>query len=288
MRFLLRSRRFKIAVAVISVILIASIIIKIAGGIIAPGASVLGAVVSPFEKIGTEISGFFKDINMRTNKFDDIINENEDLKKQINDLTDKLIDYEQNVRENDFYKDYLEIKENHKDFKFEPALLTAYDADDDFSSFTINKGSLAGINAHDPVITNEGLVGYVSSVAPSYSKVTTILSPTINVGGFDNRTGDAGIISGNLSLAGKNKTHLSNLSRSCSVAIGDYIVTSGGGVFPQGLIIGTVDTLEASDTNNSLYAEVTPIVDFKNISECMVITSFAGQGILIDDTNGEK
>lgn len=287
MRLFFRSRRFKIAVSVISVVLVVSIIIRIAGGIIAPGASILGTIAAPFEQLATSVSGFFKDVNTKINRSEELIRENKELQNEIDRLTEKLLDYQDAMQENEFYEDYLEIKEEHQDFKFEPALLTSYDADDEFYSFNINKGSLSGVSAYDPVITSQGLIGYVSQVAPSYSKVTTILSPTINVGGYDNRTGDAGILAGHLSLAGKKLTQLSKLSRSCSVAIGDYIVTSGGGVFPQGLLIGTVSALDASDTNNYLYATISPAVDFENISDCMVITSFAGQGALLSDDTEE-
>lgn len=287
MRLFFRSRRFKIAVTVISVILVVSIIIRIAGGIIAPGASVLGTIAAPFEQLATSVSGFFKDFNTKINRSEELIRENKELQNEITRLTEELLEYQDALQENEFYEEYLEIKEEHQDFKFEPALLTTYDADDEFYSFNINKGSLSGVSAYDPVITSQGLIGYISQVAPTYSKVTTILSPTINVGGYDNRTGDAGILAGHLSLAGKKLTQLSKLSRSCSVAIGDYIVTSGGGVFPQGLLIGTVSALDASDTNNYLYATISPAVDFENISECMVITSFAGQGALLSDDTEE-
>lgn len=288
MRLFLRSRRFKIAATVISVVLVVSIIIRIAGGIIAPGASVLGTIAAPFEQFASSVTRFFNDFNTRVNKSDELVRENEELQNEINRLTQELLDYENALQENEFYEDYLEIKEQHQDFKFEPALLTAYDADNEFYSFNINKGSLSGVAAYDPVISSQGLIGYVSQVAPSYAKVTTILSPTISVGGYDNRTGDAGILSGHLSLAGKKLTQLSKLSRSCSVAIGDYVVTSGGGVFPQGLLIGTVSALDASDTNNYLYATISPAVDFENISECMVITNFAGQGALLSDGTKEQ
>ena len=287
MRFLFRTRRFKITATVICTIIVISIIIKIAGGIIAPGASILGSITAPFQNMATSVSGFFERLNAKQNKYEDLINKNESLQNQVNSLTSNLLEYQEALQENEFYEKYLEIKGDNSDFQFEPALLTAYDADDEFCAFTINKGSLAGVAAHDPVITSEGLIGYVSQVAPSYSKVTTILSPSLNVGGYDNRTGDAGVISGHLSLAGKGLTRLSNLSRSCSVAIGDYVVTSGGGIFPQGLLIGTVSALDASSTNNSLYATIVPSADFKNISKCMVITYFSGQGAMLSDTSGE-
>ena len=68
------------------------------------------------------------------------------------------------MEQNEFYKNYLEIKDDHKDFKFTPATLISRDREDPYKGFVINKGSVNGISAHDPVITEEGLVGYIGEV----------------------------------------------------------------------------------------------------------------------------
>ena len=173
---------------------------------------------------------------------------------------------------------YLEIKENNPDFIFAPAAVISRDNSDPYGSFTINRGSLSDISVYDPVITDAGLVGYITEVGTITAKVTTILSPDLTLGALDSRTGDSGIISGRLRLAEDGMCRFGNLSRSCSVAIGDYIVTSGEGIFPEGLLVGSITSIGADEYNTSIYADITPFVELSEIRNVMVITDFEGQG----------
>lgn len=276
MRYFFKSRRFKIAATILSTLIILAIIARIAGGIIAPHSSVLGSLTAPMQSAFTSVRNFFSDWSDRINGNMKLAEENSALRDKVNELTESLIDYEAAKKENEFLKEYLELKEENIDYQFEAAMLIARDADDLFGGFTINKGSLHGISLYDPVIESGGLVGYVSQVGPSYCKVTTVLSPDITVAAFDRRTDDAGLLSGTLESGEMGCSRLANLSRSCTVAIGDYIVTSGGGVFPEGMLIGTVEEI-GTDFNSSVYAEIKPAVDFENLRDVMVITYFTGQ-----------
>jgi rod shape-determining protein MreC len=65
------------------------------------------------------------------------------------------------------------------------------------------------------------------------------------------------------------------------VAVGDYVITSGEGVFPKGLLIGTIETISNDRYNTSLFASVKPFVDVESIRNVMVITEFKGQGSVL-------
>ena len=62
------------------------------------------------------------------------------------------------------------------------------------------------------------------------------------------------------------------------MAVGDFIVTSGEGIFPEGLLIGTVRSIGSEKYNTSLFAEVEPFANLNDIRDVMVITGFEGQG----------
>ena len=121
-------------------------------------------------------------------------------------------------------------------------------------------------------------MGYVTEVGLTSCKVTTILSHNITLGAIDNRTSDSGIVTGSLSLSQNGLCRFANLSRSCSVAVGDYVITSGEGIFPEGLLIGSVKNIGIDEYNTSVFAEIKPFVEFSEIRSVMVITSFEGQG----------
>ena len=277
MRFFFRSRKFKIISAVTAIILSLTLIAWIAGGIFAPQSSLSGVISSPFQRIATSISNGFKDFTQKFRDNETLIVEKSELQDEINRLNEQIADYEKIKAENEFYKNYLEIKDAHSDFQFESAVIISRDSNDEYGAFTIDAGSVDGIQVHDPVITDAGLVGYVSSVGLTTSKVTTILDPNISVGAIDSRTSDAGIIGGNLALTSSGKTRMYNIRRTSSVAIGDYVVTSGSGVFPKGLLIGKISNISQEEFKTSLYAEIEPFVNVREIRQVMVITDFSGK-----------
>lgn len=281
MRFFFRSRQFKVILTILIALITLSIIFSIIGKTISPQANIVGSITAPIRSAATAVSNAFSTFVKNVNGNNEAMLENTELEAQINELREQLADYEEIKQENEFYKDYLEIKEQNPDFKFADATLIAKDPSDPYKGFVINKGSTDGIKARDPVITDAGLVGYVSEVGLTTSKVTTILSPDLKLGALDNRTNDSGIISGSLEITEKGYTKFQNLSRSCEVAVGDYVITSGEGVFPKGLLIGTIETISNDRYNTSLFASVKPFVDIDSIRDVMIITEFKGQGSIL-------
>lgn len=281
MRFFFRSRQFKILLSILLVLIAVSVTCIIIGGKISPQANIFGTITAPFSALATKVSHIFEDFVSTYKDGNEIMIKNSELENELNEMREALTDYEKIRAENEFYKNYLEIKDNNPDFVFCPSFVISKDTKDPYKSFVINKGSTSGIEQYDPVITDAGLVGFVSEVGLSTSKVSTILSPDVKLGAIDNRTSDAGVLCGSLELASQNRTGLNNLSRSCNVATGDYIITSGEGIFPEGLLIGTIHSIGSDEYNTSIFAEVAPFADFENLREVMVITDFEGQGGLL-------
>ena len=278
MRFFFRSRQFKIFLSVTAAVIALSLVLSLLGNYISPQATLGEAIVAPFKSLAATVKNSVSDLSNRLIKSDEIVLENEKLKDELNALREQLVDYETAINDNEFYKDFLEIKENNPDFKFCPAFVTGIDPEDEFKGFTLDKGTHDGIELYDPVITDAGLVGYVTELGFSSCKVTTILSPELVCGAYSSRTDDAGVISGGREFALRGNTKLYNLSRTCTVAVGDIIVTSGSGVFPDKLIIGTVTNIQSDSLTSSIYAEIEPAVSIDSLKNVMVLTSFDGQG----------
>lgn len=279
MRFFFKSRQFKIIVITFIILVAVTAIFAAVGKHMSPQTDIAGTIAAPIRKayafVADSVSDFFKTYNNNNS----LSLENAELKSQIDELRAQIADYDEIAARNEFYKNYLEIKDDNPDFKFTHANLISRDNDDPFCSFVINEGSLSDIEKYDPVITEAGIVGYISEVGLTSSKVTTILSPDITLGAIDGRTSDSGIITGALTLAENGLCKFSNLSRSCSVAVSDYVVTSGEGIFPEGLLVGEIKKIVVDEYNvSSIYAEVEPFVNINEIKGVMVITSFEGQG----------
>ncbi len=278
MRFFLRSRQFKVILAILCAILLVTASFAIIGRRMSPQTDIASTLFTPIRSLFTNISGIINEMVENYNSGSELSLENSELKNEINSLRQQIADYDKVLKQNNFYKDYLGIKENNPDFVFTDAVLVSRDSDDPFCGFTINRGSASGISKYDPVITDAGIVGCVTEVGLTSCKVTTILSPDITLGALDNRTSDSGIVSGSLSLAEDGLCRFANLARSCTVAVGDYVVTSGEGIFPEGLLVGAVNNIGVDETNNSIYAEIKPFAEVSEIRSVMVITSFEGQG----------
>ena len=288
MRFFFRSRQFKIILSIFLCVVISATVFGLIGEHIAPQADIAGTLAAPFKSAATFVSGFFSDISKKYSDANKLMLENAELKNELNDLRKKVADYSDIKSQNEFYKNYLEIKDANPDFSFTSASLIARDAEDPYGGFTLNKGSLSGISKYDPVITDAGVIGYISEVGLTTSKVATVLSPEITLGALVVRTKDSGIVSGSIELAKDKLCRMNNLSRSCSVAVGDWIMTSGEGIFPEGLLIGQISAISSDKYNTSIYADIKPFAELSDIKNVMVITDFEGQGGINPDKNGEK
>lgn len=284
MRFFFRSPQFKKAITIVVLVIALAVTAGLIGGYMSPQAGIIGSIAAPFQKLSNVIVDSFGTVADNFKSAALLNNEKEKLQNEVNALREQLTEYEKAVGENEFYEKYLGIKELNPDFQFAPAMVLSFDPDDIFGGFTVGVGQFHGISLYDPVITDAGVVGYISEVGITTSKVTTILDPELICGAFDSRTGDAGVLSGSTELVEEGYTRFYNLQRNCSVAVGDLVVTSGSGVFPDGLILGSINNIGSDPVSSSLFATVTPTVNFGELKKVMVITEFTGQGN--DLTNG--
>lgn len=249
----------------------------------------LGLVTTPMQKVSTVVTNNATvAANSVTASADQLLQENAALKKEIEELNTKLIDYYQVKQENEQYREFLELKQENKDFSFVSGAVIARDPNDLFFSFTVDKGAAAGISVNDPVITNAGVVGWVSSVNTAFCRVTTILSADTSISAIDKVTQESGVTSSNLKLAEQGLLRMGFLAAGTKVKAGDLLVTSGmGGVYPKNLPIGKVLDVAPGEYDVSYAATVQPLVDVKSVKDVFIITEFEGQGQVLEDFNPE-
>lgn len=245
-------------------------------------------ISQPFLKMSTSISGSVNGFLDRFARTEEVYLENEKLKAKVRELEEELVDYENVKRENDQFREFLELKQNNPDYNFEPATVIGRDATNRFASFTIDKGSLDGVEMSDPVITSDGLVGIVWEVGLTYSHIRTILDISVEVGVYNIYTRDSGIVSGDIALSGDSLCKLSYLPKNSGIASGDLVVTSGiGGVFPKDLRVGTVRSVELDGNGLSLSAVIEPSADIANVTDVLVIKSFSGKAGTVSQGSSE-
>ena len=218
--------------------------------------------------------------------YDELKLENEKLKKANTELRARLVDYYSVKEENTRLWKFYGLKKEHSDYTVVPATVLRRDSNDEFYSFTIDKGTSSDVNAGDPVMGESGLIGWVSEADVNTAKVVTILSPRTGIGAVDNATKERGIITGSTKHADDNQTMFSKLKSGNKVKAGDIITTTGiSGLYPKGLVIGEVTDVCYDTYDTSYYAVVQPYDDIRKITDAAVIIDFTGQGeILRSDT----
>ncbi|MBR5485016.1 MAG: rod shape-determining protein MreC [Oscillospiraceae bacterium] len=283
-----KSSRFKILSALLVVLFAFMLRATLTGGASVLVSEIFGMATQPFVSISSSLSkgtASFLGSFVNTNE---ISRENEELREQVRELNEKLAAFEQYKHENEYLREYLEVKEQNPDFKFETAEVIQRDPNNRFCSFMIDKGSLSGIEYLDPVITADGLVGRVVEVGYTYSKVATILDVEMDVGCYDVRTRDTGVLEGDAALAADGMCKMSPLPRETVAAKGDLILTTGiGGLFPKDIMIGKIQHVSVESHGKSTYAVVKPAAQIATLTDVMVITDFLGQGGINNAENYE-
>ena len=238
----------------------------------------VSVISQPFLKASSSVTNSVQNFLDRFANAEELYLENQELKKQLQDANEKLIGAEQDKRENEQFRSFLGLKETNPDYEFEPATVIGRDSTNRFYSFTIDRGSLHGVEEADPVITADGLVGIVWEVGLTYSHVRTILDISVEVGVYDISTRDSGILNGDITLSSEGLCKLKFLPKESGISSGNLIVTSGiGGVFPKDLPVGVVKAIEVDSSGLSLTAKIAPTADIENVTDVLIIKSFNGQ-----------
>lgn len=205
---------------------------------------------------------------------EELVAENEQLQAQVEDLNATISNMELKLKELDELQQLYELDQTYYDYDTTGARIIGKGTSNWFNTFTIDKGSKDGIEVDMNVIAEGGLVGIVTSVGDSYAVVRAIIDDTSNVSATISSTEDNCIVSGSLEdMTSSNLILFSNLDDDDDeVAIGDVIVTSNiSDKYLPGLMIGYVSSVQLDENELTKSGTVTPVVDFKHLSDVLVI-----------------
>ena len=242
-----------------------------------PLVNFMNTVASPFRAVSTSVANWISD---KRNYYEDttaLKEENEALKRQIAEMEAAVRQGETDSQENAFLRELLDLRKQRRDLSdFETATVMERSVTNWTSSLTLKKGSVHGVEVGDCVIDGRGnLVGRISEAGYDWSTVLTVVDTDTSLGARVYRTQDIGIANGDFSLMGEGLLRLDSLPVSCQLLEGDLIVTSGlGGYLPPDLVIGSVTSLQADDSDTAVYAVLTPAAELDSLTEVCIIKSF--------------
>ncbi len=272
MKDLITSKSFKKLICLVGVL----VILLIIGGL--TENNLLSSIVNGITLPMSEVSAAATKEAVKLS-YDELEAENNELKEEIAELRTQLADYYNVKQENERLWRYYDLKDENPQYGILPATVVRRDPNDDFYSFTLDKGKTSDVAVGDPVVTENGIIGWVYEVDAYTAKVKTILSPDAKVGVIDTVTRDSGVVSGSVLYADKNLTTMTRISALNNLKEGDIVTTTGiSGIYPAGLIVGEVKEIAFDEYDTSMYAVISPFEDIRTVIDVVVITSFEGQG----------
>ena len=246
------------------------------GRLTAAPQEILSVAVAPFQRAAAAVSNGVSSLWEKYTNIDAILEENEKLTTENAELRGQMVDYDKIKAENEAYKALTNIQEQHPEMSYVSSFVIGRDPLDSFYGFTLDKGSLDGVEANDAITSDEGyLLGVVTEVDLTSCKVMTILHPSFNAAGVVSRTRDNGIITGSADYAAEGLCILSNLSRSTLTKANDQVITTGlGGVFPPDVLVGVVQELVPEASGKSTIAVIKPGADPRTVKHVFIITNY--------------
>jgi len=225
-------------------------------------------VFSPFLKLATLVTGSVGHAWSDYVDLRDLRTENQHLQGEVAVLKRRIEQMQEQALETQRLQRLLALKEASA-ARFLTARVVGKDATNWFKTVLLDRGSRDGVRRNQPVVAPDGLVGRIVEVTVTTARVQLLTDPVSAVGGLIQRTRVTGIVSGNLG-AGTRVTYLPLLA---DVAVGDEVLTSGmGGVFPKGIPVGRITSVERRSGALFQEAALRPSADLGRLEEVLILT----------------
>lgn len=231
------------------------------------GSAIITTLVSPVQRVSSSVTSY---IGWVWSSYVDLMNAKKENLILRAELERRLAD---NVRlreleiENNKLKKLLDFKEDQK-VKGVVAHVIGFEMSSWVHAITIDKGKKHGVAIGLPVVKENGIVGQVISTGPNQARVLLVIDHASAVDVFVQRTRARGMLVGR----GLERSILDYVSKEDDVQPGDTVITSGvDGVFPKGLMVGTVSSVEKK--TRRLFQDITlePVTDLRRLEVVYVL-----------------
>ena len=206
--------------------------------------------------------------------------ENKKLREQVDALHHQVARLEETQLENIRLKELLDYKEGmDKAYQLQLAETIAKKNNNLQYMITINKGSEDGVKAGMTVMNHYGLIGRVSSVLSGSCEVLLLPDHESAVGARVKSTREAlGVVKGDGTSTGN--LQMVHLQHDAAILEGDVIITSGlDTVYPEGIPIGVVASIQYDANGLTKTAYITPYVNFFQLEEVFILMNSGGGSI---------
>ena len=201
--------------------------------------------------------------------------ENEALKQELATFRDNALKAAATQRENERLRKLLELKAMHEDYTLVDAYIIGRSSVDWTHSFTINRGTTAGIEPGMCAITENGeVVGLVIEAGTNYAVIKSVLDSSLEISATIAASGYSGMVQGAYTSENAGLLLMDYLPSSSVIRNNDRVVTAGSTVYPRNLILGYVVDAGFNDTGVAKFALLRPAADIDTLEQVFIITSF--------------
>jgi rod shape-determining protein MreC len=214
----------------------------------------------------------------------EVRDENERLKQRVAELEEENLQYREALVASGHLQQIASMRDDFETPML-PSEVVGLDVMPWFRSVLVDRGGSHGVQAGNPVITAEGVVGLVTATSRHAAKTMLLLDRQSAIDGIVQRSRARGIVRGQ----GTDQLAFEFVVRGGDVKVGDVVITSGlGGVYPKGLRIGEV--VEISDPGGDLLQTATlrPAVDFGRLEQVFVMLRRGPTMDLLYETEGAE
>jgi len=237
--------------------------------------SAVNVVFSPVQKLFHTVADAVDGYASYFTDFDELLEENRRLKEELAALREKAYDYDELSEINEWLYGYLDLKRLNPSLKMLSATVTGGSGGNVTTLFTLDRGSAHGVKRNMPVLTEDGIVGFVSEVGLNWCKVQVLIESASAIGVYAERSGDEGILEGEYELAREGLCRLSYLEADASLEVGDRLLSSGyGTMYPRGLTVGYVTEVSLDPLNRTPVAYVRLAADLSSLERVMILTGY--------------
>ncbi|MCR8908702.1 rod shape-determining protein MreC [Thermophilibacter sp. ET337] len=237
-----------------------------------PLGAVRGAfqtVTSPVRYLGATVAAPFRGIgNVVTNLTADQQTLSE-LRAENDELRARNVELEEAAQTAERLQGLLDLQDAN-DLQSTAARIISGASDSWSTTVTIDKGTSSGVTAGMPVTASSGVVGQVIDSGATTSTVRMLTDENSSISAMIQSSRVQGMLTGSVT----GQLNLTLIGTEQEVNVGDVVVTSGlGGVFPKGLPLGEVTSVESAPGALFLDIVVEPFSHAENYEEVLVITS---------------
>ncbi|MCL2576202.1 MAG: rod shape-determining protein MreC [Defluviitaleaceae bacterium] len=233
--------------------------------------SAVGGVVFRGQALFSSIGNWFSDRWNFFTSMNELHHENQRLLLEIDRLNAELVQHRHSQAQNNDLALLVNLHLRYDSYAVLGADVVSHDPSNWLSTFTINRGTNDGVAVNMAVLAPMGFAGRISAVGSNYAVVTAVMEDGHAVSAQGERTGDTGIVRGDVNLASQGLLRMDFIDTSADLAVGDAVITNHvSSIFPPGILIGHI--AEMGQDVGGMYAIVTPAVDFSRLPYVLVVT----------------